>query len=114
MPCIDAWSSGQFAALDQNASDGAIRLTVLIRVPDAHDAAIGEPHPPGALDLQEKGFDRVVDVEQFLARDRRLSRLDIGTRPVRHHALAIDARAHALVLEFGIEFGQVDGEQVVG
>ena len=90
-------------------------MAVLVGIADAHHAAVGEPHAPRALDLQEERFDRIVDVRELLHPcDRRLAALDVGARPVRHDALALDAAAHALVLELGIELGQVDRQQIVG
>ena len=103
----------QLATFDQDASDRAIRLAVLVRVPDPHDASVGQLHASGSLDLQEERFDGIVDVQQFLAADRSLPCVDIGARPVGHDALAVDARTHALVLEFGIEIAKLDREQVV-
>ncbi len=89
-------------------------MPVLVRVAHAHHAALGEPHAARTLDLQEEGFDRIVDVDELLALDRRLAVLDVRARPVGNHAPAFDAAAQPLVLELRIELGQVDGQQVVG
>ena len=48
------------------APDRAIRVAVLIGVADAHDAAVGEAHAAGALDLQEERLDRILDVDERL------------------------------------------------
>src|SRR5262249_52261558 len=102
------------AALDQDARDRSEWLAVLVRVPQAQDAALGESHPAGALDLQEERFDGVVDEDERLALERRLAVFDVGARPVGDDALAVDAAAHPLVLELRIDLAQVDGQQVVG
>src|SRR5207237_5887755 len=39
---------------------------------------------------------------------------DVGARPIRHDAPAVDASAKALVLELGIERHEIDDEQVFG
>src|SRR3977135_660769 len=83
----------KLAAIDQHACDGAERLSVLVRVSDAHDAALGETDAARALDLQKKRLDRIVDEDKLLACQRRLARFDIGTWPVWNHALAFDAAA---------------------
>ena len=96
---------GQLAAIDQDARDRAEWLAVLVGVADAHDAAFGQLHPPGALDLQKERLERIVNENERLALERCFARLDVGAGPVRDHALAVDATTQTLVLELGIEFG---------
>src|SRR5205814_1676212 len=91
------------AALDEHTGDRAKRLPVLIGVAHAHDSPLGQLDAPRTLDLQEERLDRVIDEDELLAHDGRLSGLDVGALPVRNHALAVDPAAHALVLELRIE-----------
>ena len=59
------------AAVDQHAADRAVRVTVLVGVAHAHHAALGERDAARALDLQEEGLDRILDVAEHLVADRR-------------------------------------------
>ena len=71
--------------LDEHARDGPERMSVLIRITDSHDAAVGELDATGSLDLQEERFDGVGDPRDRLARERRLAGVDVRaattTRP---------------------------------
>ncbi len=89
-------------------------MPVLIGVAHAHHAAVGKLHAARTLDLQEEGFHRIVDIDQFPAFDRGLAVLDVRARPVRDHTPSLDPAPQPLVLELGIELGQVDGQQIVG
>ena len=73
-----------------------------------------EPHPARALDLQEERLDRVVDIDDLLARDGSGPVLDLGAREVGHDAAAIEPAAEAKVLRLGHYRGEVDHEQIVG
>src|SRR5436305_942822 len=88
-------------------------MSILVRISNAHDAAFDETDAARALDLQKERFDRIVDEDKLLAGQRRRARFDVLSRPVRNHALALDAAAQPLVLELGIELCEVDRQQIV-
>jgi hypothetical protein len=58
MPCIDARSSVNSPRSTSSRPIEAERMSVLIRIAHAHHAALGEPNPARALDLQEEGLHR--------------------------------------------------------
>ena len=55
-------------------------MAVLVRVADAHHAAVVERYAARALDLQEEGVDRIVDVHERLARERAPCRASMSAR----------------------------------
>jgi hypothetical protein len=69
---------------------------------------------PRALDLQKERFDRILDIDQHLPVERRVPRFDIGSRPIGDDTPAFDAAAQPLVLQFRIELGQIDRQQIIG
>ena len=89
-------------------------MAVLIGVTEPQDSALGKLHPARALDLQEKRLDRIVDPDQLLAGERRVSRFDVRARPIGNDAPAFEAPAHPFVLELWEELAQLDDEQIVG
>ena len=104
---------GELAAIDQHASDRAKRMPVLIGVPDAHHAAIVQLDSARALNLQKERVDRIGDERDRLVPHDHIAALDVGARPVRHDAPAVEPTAQALVLELRIERRQIDDQQVV-
>ena len=79
-------------------------MAVLVGVAEAHDGAIVQRDASRALDLEEERFDRIGDVGERLARERRGIALD-ARRAVQYGTTlrALHAAAHALVLELGIQ-----------
>src|ERR1017187_2097605 len=88
----------QFAALDQHTPDGTVRISVLIRVADAHGAPVGKVDAARALDLREERFNRVVQPNELPSRQSSFSCFDVRSRPIRHDALAVETAANALAL----------------
>ena len=114
LDCLHRGAVGrELAAFDQDARDRAKRPAVLIGIAKAKDTAFGELHPPGALDLQEERLDRIVDENEHLALKGCSAGLDVRAGPVRDNALAVNATAQSLVLQFGVEFGEIDGQKIV-
>ncbi len=59
------------AAIAQEPADRDIGAPVLRRKADPHDAAVGQPQPSRALDLEEEEVDRIGPPRRFRARARR-------------------------------------------
>jgi hypothetical protein len=55
---------GQLAALDEQASDRLVGVTVLVGVGQPHRAAVRKPDASRTLHLQKEQFNRIVDIEQ--------------------------------------------------
>ncbi len=117
-PGLDALHRGifqlQLTLLDQIASDGLVRLAVLVGVSHAHQLARGQPHPARALNLQKEQVYRVVHPEQYLAGEGGQPALDLGARVIRHHAPAFEPSAQAQMLQLRVDRRQIDGQQVIG
>ena len=112
--CIDARSRVSSPRSISTRADRAVRMAVLVGVVEAHHRAVGERDASRSLDLEEERFDRIGDVRERLAGEQRGIALDLRARPVRNDLPALDAAAHALVLELRMQLGQVDDEQIVG
>src|SRR4051794_6341424 len=108
-PILDALHRGplgrDLAAIDEEPPERAEGMPVLVRVAEAQALAVLELHLARALDLQEEGIHGVIDPDELLALDGRTFLLDVAARVVRHHAVAHELAAQALVLELGIEIG---------
>ena len=70
----------QDAALAQQPADGDIFAAVLVGIADAHDRAVGQPQPPGALDLEEEQVDRVGRPGDLQPLAGQRAVLDLGAR----------------------------------
>ena len=109
----DKLAERELAAVDQHAADRFVRVSVLVRIADANDAAVVDADAPRALDLQEERVDRILDVDERFPVERRPPALDLCARPVRHDLASLHAAAHTLALELRVELGEVDGEEIV-
>src|SRR5215831_20850251 len=72
------FGSREDTPLNQQPPDRDIRLSVLPVVTDPHGAAIPEPDPARALDLEKKRVDRVVDPEELKAAPGERAILDLS------------------------------------
>src|SRR5260370_34583857 len=103
----------ELSALDEVAPDRLKRVAVLVGVAEAQRLAAVELHAAGTLDMEEERFDRIVDPEDFLARDGRRASSDFRARVVRHDALSLHAPAQAQAPQLRADRGEIDGEQVI-
>src|SRR6185295_961677 len=91
------------AAVDQLAADGGVGMAVLRRVAEPQLAALGEADAPGALDVEEKGVDRIVHPDHLELAAGEASGIDllsVGERnEVAVHHLAGDPPTFELLAE---------------
>ena len=80
MPCIDACSSVQLAAVDQVAAERAVGMAVLVGKADADALAVVELDLARALDLQEEELDRIGDPGDHRRAEVRAARVDLRAR----------------------------------
>ena len=88
-------------------------MAVLVGVSQANHRSVGEFDAARSLDLEKECLDRIGDIDERLAEQGRRAAFDVCARPVGHYFFAFHATTHTLVLEFRIQVGQVDGQQVV-
>jgi hypothetical protein len=70
----------ELPAVAQQAADGNVGAAILLGIADAHDAAVRQVQPPGALDLQEEQVDRVDRIGDLEATAGEPAFFDLGTR----------------------------------
>ena len=83
-------------------------MSILLVVADRNHFPGFHPYAPRPLNVQKKKLHRIIDPQQFVTRQRRLSVLDFGARVIGDNPPAIEPATQALSSEFRVEATELD------